>query len=162
MNGRFAVLAGRIRQDVAVLELVVVRVERAVQARDQHSVEQDLLLDAVALNLHDFYSGLERIFAHIASSIDQSVPTGPEWHRELLRQMTIELPGLRPAVLTSELAAEIDEFLRFRHVVRHNYAFALEPERVERLASRLRPLYRDVSVALLTFASLLERLAHGT
>jgi hypothetical protein len=73
--------------------------------------------------------------------------------------MTIEVPGLRPPVLATELAAEIDEFLRFRHVVRHNYAFALEPERVERLANRLRPMWRVESQALLTFALLLERLA---
>jgi hypothetical protein len=157
--GRYVVLAGRIRQDVADLERVVGRVERALQARAQLSVGRDLLLDSAALNLHDFYTGLERIFTQIASGMDQSVPTGPDWHRELPRQMAVELPGLRPAVLTYALAVGIDEFLRFRHVVRHNYAFALEAERIERLASRLRPLYRDVSLSLVAFAALLEGLA---
>jgi len=38
-------------------------------------------------------------------------------------------------------------------------AFELEPERVERLASRLRPTFRDVETALMGFASFLERLA---
>jgi hypothetical protein len=138
---------------------VVERVERAVQARRQHPAEQDLFLDSAALNLHDFYTGLERIFTHIASDLDQSVPTGPDWHRELLRQMTVEIPGLRPQVIPAEVVADVDEYLRFRHVVRHIYAFALDPERVERLASRLRPTFREVRAALIALATFLEDLA---
>jgi hypothetical protein len=64
--GHYAVLASRIRQEMAELAHVVERAERAVQARRQHPAEQDLFLDSVALNLHDFYTGLERIFTHIA------------------------------------------------------------------------------------------------
>jgi hypothetical protein len=159
VTGRFAVLAGRTRQDVAALERVVERVERAVRARRLETAEPDLLLDSAALNLHDFYSGLERIFTHVASTVDQSVPTGPDWHRELLRQMTIEIPGLRPPVLALGVADQVDEYLRFRHVVRHVYAFALEPERVERLASRLPATFRDVREGLMAFASVLDDIA---
>jgi hypothetical protein len=160
MIGRYAVLASRIRQDVAELERVVERVERALQARQHHPAERDLFLDSAALNLHDFYSGLERIFSHIASSVDQSTPAGPDWHRELLRQMTVEIPGLRPRVLAPEAATNVDEFLRFRHVVRNVYTFELDPERVESVASRLRPTFRDVRSALLAFAASLEGLAN--
>lgn len=159
MIGRYAVLAGRIRQDVAELEGVVNRAERAVQAGRQPAPDQDLFLDSAALNVHDFYSGLERIFLQIASSVDESVPAGPDWHRELLRQMTIEIPGRRSQVLDPGVAAVVDEFLRFRHVVRHNYAFALEPERIERLASRLPAAHRHVAAALIAFATLLDELA---
>ncbi|MGH2615112.1 MAG: hypothetical protein ACRDJC_07730 [Thermomicrobiales bacterium] len=159
MTARYAVLASRIRQDVAELERVGERVERAAQAYRQNTAERELFLDAAALNLHDYYTGLERIFTHIASGVEQSVPTGPDWHRELLRQMTVEVPGLRPPVIPTKVASDVDEFLRFRHVVRHIYAFALEPERVERLASRLRPAHHAVASALLAFASFLEGLA---
>jgi hypothetical protein len=120
----YAVLASRIRQDLSELERVVGRVERAAQARRERSEEQDLFLDSVALNLHDFYTGLERIFMHIASVVDQTLPTGTDWHRELLRQMTVEVPAVRPAVLSEEGSNAVDEFLRFRHVVRHFYAFS--------------------------------------
>lgn len=161
MIGRYAVLAGRIRQDVDHIERVVERVERSVQARRQHPAEQDLLLDSAALNLHDFYSGLERIFTHIATNVDQSVPTGSDWHRELPRQMTVEIPGLRPPVLDTRAAGNVEEFLRFRHVVRHIYAFELDPERIERLAGRLRPTFHDVRTALLAHATYLEGLAIG-
>jgi hypothetical protein len=157
--GRYAVLASRIRQDLAELEHVVDRVERAERAARQRTAEQDLFLDSAALNLHDVYSGLERIFSHIASAVDQSMPTGPDWHRELLRQMTVEIAGIRPQVLPPEVAGDVDEFLRFRHVVRHIYAFELDSERIWRLANHLRPTFHEVRSSLLTFATFLENLA---
>lgn len=160
MIGRYAVLAGRIRQDLSELERVVERVERAAAARRQHRAE-DLFLDSAALNLHAFYTGLERIFTHIASSLDRSVPAGSDSHRALLRQMAVELPGIRPAVIADATADAVDEYLRFRHVVRHVYAFQLEPERVERLADRLRPTFRDAAAELGAFATWLETLAQA-
>jgi hypothetical protein len=157
--GSYAVLAGRIRQDLAELERVVERVGRAMQARRRRTAEQDLFLDSAALSLHDFYTGLERTFTHIATSVDQSVPSGSDWHRELLRQMTVDVPSVRPAVVSVEVASAVDELLRFRHVVRHVYAFELDPERVERLASRLPPIFHQVNEALVAFATYLEGLA---
>ncbi len=159
MISRYALLASRIRQDVAELDLVVERVERTMLARHRESADRDLLLDAAALNLHDFYAGLERTFTQIATNVDQSVPTGPEWHRDLLRQMALESPALRPSVLSSEVRGELDEFLRFRHVVRNVYAFHLESDRVERLASRLRPVFDNVRTELIAFATVLDDVA---
>jgi hypothetical protein len=158
--GRYAVLAGRIRQDVADLDRVVERVERAVKALGQQAEEHDLFLDSAALNLHDFYTGLERVFTLVASGIDQSVPSGTDWHRELLRQMTVAVAGIRPAVISAELAGDVDEFLRFRHVVRHIYSFDLDAERVQRLTIRLRPTFEAVQAALVDFATFLDGVAH--
>jgi uncharacterized protein YutE (UPF0331/DUF86 family) len=76
--------------------------------------------------------------------------------------MTLPIPGLRPQVIDNETALDVDEFLRFRHVVRHIYAFELDPERVEQLAGRLRPTYQHVSSTLNTLATMLEGLAHET
>lgn len=37
--------------------------------------------------LHDFYSGVEKIFERIAISVDKELPKGENWHIELLLQM---------------------------------------------------------------------------
>jgi hypothetical protein len=96
----------------------------------------------------------------IATSVDQSVPSGPEWHRELLRQMSVPIPDLRPQGVGNEIAGDVDEYLRFRHVVRHLYTFELDPDRVEYLASRLRPTFQKVNATLIALATFLEGLAH--
>jgi hypothetical protein len=159
MMERYAVVAGRIRQELVELERVVTRAERAVAAARQSLENQDLYLDSAALNLHDFYGGLERIFRQIAAAVDQSVPSGHDWHRELLRQMTVSLPQVRPQALSAEAANAIDEFLRFRHIVRNIYTFEFDPDRIEHLVQHLRPSLEQVQIELLAFAEFLEQLA---
>lgn len=161
MIERYAVASGRIRQELADIERVVARAERAMVAARQQSEDQDLYLDSAALNLHDSYAGLERIFHHIAATVDRSVPSGHEWHRELLRQMTVTLPKIRPQVLSVETSKAIDEFLRFRHVVRNIYTFEFDAERVEGLVQRMRPAFEQVETELLAFAGFLDKLAQA-
>jgi hypothetical protein len=78
----------------------------------------------------------------------ESVPRGHEWHRELLRQMGTDIPQVRPAVLSAQTVQDLEEYLGFRHVVRHIYAFEFDFERVERLVRHLRPLFERVSTEL--------------
>jgi len=157
MMERYLVAAGRIRQELVELERVVARAERAGASARRHPEDQDLYVDSAVLNLHDFYTGLERIFQHIAATVDGGVPGGREWHRELLRQMGAALPQVRPEVLSPETIRMLDEYLRFRHVVRHVYAFEFDPERVYRLVRQLHPCFEQVRADLLAFADFLER-----
>lgn len=62
MIADYLTLAERIRQELAELARVVNRAERAVRAARERLEDQDLYIDAAALNLQDFYAGLERIF----------------------------------------------------------------------------------------------------
>ena len=162
MIGRYAVLAGSIRQDVSALDRVVEQVTEAVEALKSGTGGAAIPLAAAALNLHGFYAGVERIFLQVASGLEQSTPSGSDWHRELLRQMTVDLPGIRPPVLSAEEAHTLGEFLRFRRVVRSVYSFNLDPERAERLADNLRPVWREVGAQLLAFVVFLEGLANDT
>lgn len=123
MSERYLVLAACIRQELGTLEKVITRAKRALALAHKYPDDEDLYLDAVALNLHDFYTGLERVFHHIAATLDEVVPESRDWHQELLRQMAEERPQIRPAVISEETRESLDEYLRFRHVVRNIYAF---------------------------------------
>jgi hypothetical protein len=154
----YMVLAARIEQELMALEQLVTRTERAMVAMHRYPDEADLLVDSAALNLHDFYVGLERVFEQIAKVVDNSVPSGREWHRDLLWQMGVELPQLRPAVLREATVESLDEFLRFRHVVRHIYAFLLNRERLEPLATEARPTWVQVKQDLSHFIAFLRQI----
>ena len=158
MMERYAVVAGRIRQELVELERVVGRAERAIAAARQSSENPDLYLDSAALNLHDYYAGLERIFRQIAATVDQNVPSGHDWHRELLRQMTVSSHQIRPQVLSIEAAKATDEYLRFRHIVRNLYTFEFDPDRIEHLVRDLRSTFEQIRTELLAFAVFLEQL----
>jgi hypothetical protein len=58
-----------------------------------------------------------------------------------------------------ESVRALDEFLRFRHVVRNVYAFALEPAQIERLVGWARPAFERAETDLLGFADFRDRLA---
>ncbi|MEJ2305783.1 MAG: hypothetical protein P8Y14_30030 [Anaerolineales bacterium] len=150
-------LAERIRQELDNLWRVVKRAERAVDAARRQAEDQDLYIDSVVLNLHDFYSGLERVFQQIGTTVDGHLPSGADWHRDLLNQMQDEMTDLRPPVLSQEAGQSLDEFLRFRHVVRNIYAFRFDPERVQHLVDLMQPVLEQVQTELLAFVSFLER-----
>ena len=49
------------------------------------------------------------------------------WHLLLLEQMTKEVPGIRPAVISTETGTRLDEYRRFRHVIRNRVHSYLRP-----------------------------------
>jgi hypothetical protein len=153
----YIVLAGRIRKEVDEIERLVSRAKRAITTARKNPADTDLYMDSASLNLHDVYSGFERVFKQIAASVDGNVPTGVEWHRELLEQMGLDLPRLRPPVLTKDSIQRLDEYLRFRHVVRNVYTFSLDPERIGRLVKEIEPTFKQVREELLAFAGFLEK-----
>ncbi len=126
MIERYQAVARRIRLELAELEKTVNRAERAMIAAQSDVENQDLFLDSAALNFHDFYTGLERIFSQIARVVDNNMPSGRDWHRDLLNQMGIAISQLRPRVLSAATIQALDEYRRFRHVVRNVYAFENE------------------------------------
>jgi hypothetical protein len=133
------VLTGEIELELRRL----VEVERQIQALAAAlgPLQPDnVQLMAAAGFLHNFYNGVENCLMRIARGVDEHVPAGPTVHRELLDQMTAEVPGIRPAVLSDPLLATLDEYRRFRHAFRHMYFFDLRWE-------LLRPLVTGVPAA---------------
>jgi hypothetical protein len=68
-------LSDRIHGAIPDLDGIVNRTLRAWSRTRETSKDQDVYLDSVALNLHGFYSGLERLFEMIARRLDHSLPS---------------------------------------------------------------------------------------
>lgn len=154
MIAEYAVLATRIRQTLLDLDRVTARAEMLFQ--QYQKMNDDGYLDGVALNLHGFYSGMERIFEDIARTVDRSIPTGGEWYRDLLLQMADEVSTIRPAVIDVTARRCLDEYRGFRHLVRNIYTFNLRPSRLQELTTDLPGCYTTVKAALLQFIIFLE------
>lgn len=105
---------------------------------------QNALINSIALNLHGVYTGIERIFEVIAKKIDQRFPTGDKWHRDLLEQMSVDIPNVRKAVITEETRLILDELRRFRHLVRSAYSFQLDEEKVLIIAHQIVNYYQII------------------
>jgi len=158
MIARWKALAQRIRLELDELERIVSAVARHWQQARVAKTDQDAFLNSVALNLHSFYNGLEQIMELTAIEMDGGTLGGEAWHTELLRQLSLEVPSIRPALLSLDTAQRLDEYRKFRHRVRHIYATQLNPARMEDLVVKLPSTWEQVRAELLAFADFLDHL----
>ena len=152
MTLRYRLLAARIASEVTDLDSTAVTIQRHWEHASVQAVDQDAYLNSVALNLHSWYSGLERLFEAIAVEFDGDYPRSDSWHADLLHQVALDMSPSRPPVLTRAMVDRLDEYRKFRHLIRNIYATNLSGERMASLVLGLPPLWRDVRAQLLSFA----------
>ncbi len=85
------------------------------------------------------------------NEIDGGVPRGNDWHLQLLHRMLAPVPETRPPVIDVSLGEELAEFMRFRHVFRHQYGFELRWQLVKDLADRMEEVHRRFAGQIRTF-----------
>ena len=153
-------LAGRIEQVLLDAKRVAERAGMLL-GKARESGDQ-CYLDGVALNLHGFYAAVESCFEDIARTVDGALPSGKNWHQELLRQMGAELKGVRPAVISRSTRDCLDEYRAFRHLVRNVYTFNLRPERVAALAEEVLSCHGQVQKDIERFTGFLLTLVENS
>ncbi|MBI2893702.1 MAG: hypothetical protein HYY06_09135 [Deltaproteobacteria bacterium] len=147
------------RADLARLAEQVAVFHAAVSTRTPSNVE---VFGAGAL-LHGYYGVLERWMERIARDLNAGLPEGPDWHRTLLRSMTLDKPGRRPAVFDEAIAKELGRYLAFRHLFRHLYVLDLQWSEMQPLLVDLEDIHRRVDERLGRFdAALASALAAST
>ena len=139
MNREIQLVCSLIEEELKSINDLVPRIKLAWEKAAENS--DDLYLDSVALNLHGFYSGIERVFELIAKRIDGGLPSGDNWHRELLRQMTIEIKKVRPVVISEATYNHLNNYRGFRHIVRNVYTFNLSVSKLQVLIDNLNIAY---------------------
>ena len=150
---QYSVLAARLQQDLVQIKTVV---ESAVSQADKADKVGDLdYLQAAALSLQNFYMGVERTFEEVAKQVDRSLPTGASSHRDLLEQMTLQIPDGRPPVIDAETFKQLNEYRGFRHVAIHRYGFELSPKRIRELVRDLPDCYRNYADQIQDFCQFL-------
>jgi hypothetical protein len=140
------VLVAEIRNELTKLEKLTHRL-----ATQQGRVDDEEISESAALRLHNFYTGCERIFKMIASEVNGVLPQNLDWHKRLLNQVALDVPGIRPAVISPETRKNLEELLNFRHVVRNIYSYELKPERVAELVKLTIALFPVLAEEIETF-----------
>lgn len=137
----------------------VAELRRNWQEIKEQSLPPALEKRLAASVLSDFYMAAERVFKLIAKEIDRDLPQGEDWHKQLLRQMSVELAEIRPAVIDKQLYRALEEYLKFRHLVRHIYGFQLDYERFVHLIDGFTEMAGDLERQVLGFLDIMQALA---
>lgn len=80
----------------------------------------------------------------------ESERLGEGWHRRLLERMATTTEQ-RPVVIKEATQVGLQEYLRFRYLVRNLYADELRPEPIALLLRQLPPLWQLIQEDLLEF-----------
>ena len=154
---RFAALAAEIDTGLAELESLSPELARL---RAQLDASDSLDLRSAGSILHDFYSGVERAFERLATELEGGVPSGADWHTSLLWRMSIPIDGIRPAVISADIANRLDDYLRFRHVFRNIYGRRLTWRRLQPLLDEFESVSAQVVAELRDFIGWLQNVAN--
>lgn len=78
---------------------------------------------AVMHSMQSAHSSAEAAMLRILRLLGEEAPEGEDWHRMLVERLRHPVSGEheRPALLSDEVAADLHETRRFRHLVSHSY-----------------------------------------
>ena len=150
-KGAFAVLEAELRTRFRDVSRIGGRIEERL-GTFAHSAEG---VDSMGYQLHNLYGAFEQLFEEVARFFENQVE-GIQYHAELVRRMQLEIEGVRPALLSTETASDLDELRRFRHRFRHAYTADLDSDKVADLAAKVVCIQRDFARDLERFLALLR------
>ncbi|MBD3347432.1 MAG: hypothetical protein GF401_20440 [Chitinivibrionales bacterium] len=136
-NRQIPDLIAEIENELDSINLLFDQLIKTAQSIPRSKVKRQIYEESIALKLHNFYTGCERIFRKIADSVNGGTPDSYDWHIRLLNIMSLELDKIRPPVISKKTASLLKDFLGFRHVIRNIYGFELDSERLTFLLNRL-------------------------
>lgn len=134
-------LQQELRDDYRVLNLAAARCEKHL--RDAHNGR----LEATAFELARCYNIIEQAALRVARAFENHFEKDGGWHEALLRRLTLEIPGIRPALLPVELRPALDDLRRFRHLIHHAYELELREDRIQELATAVQTVARATGQA---------------
>jgi hypothetical protein len=127
--------------DSAITQKILLEIEQIDELIDESSFLFDLCKIrepnfvercGIALILHSFYNGIENIISMIIKNMDSVLPNGIKWHKELFAK-AFEKTENRSQVFKEELRWPLNDYLQFRHFIRHSYGFQLKWEKMKNL-----------------------------
>ena len=107
-------------------------------------------LSAAAMVLHAFYNGIENVLILIIKYFEGKLPNGNKWHMELLEKAFIPLRNEKQ-ILRNDLQETMEEYLKFRHFVRHAYSHKLKWEQMEYLINSIKNNWDNIKENLNLF-----------
>jgi hypothetical protein len=150
----------RIGLEILHQELLVdarVLQDSARLARQRLSEGSASSTESCGYHLNRFYNVLERGFERVCESFENHFEKRGDYHEKLIQRMTLSLPGIRPALYSSEVVDPLRELKGFRHIFRHAYDLSLSRERLEPLVQHAEQIADDFPARIASFVDSVQR-----
>jgi len=153
MIEKIKVLKSEIIADLERLDDIYAKIsssEREYAVTEKYAVSVE-----ISFYINQLYTGFERIFKNIASFFENNI-NEEKWHFSLLERMSIEIEGIRPAVISRESFTWLNELRGFRHFFRHAYNADIEQDKLKIVLKRVFLLREKYTSELQVFYKFLD------
>ncbi|MBM4275656.1 MAG: hypothetical protein FJ128_07130 [Deltaproteobacteria bacterium] len=151
MHPNLAILSAYLASQVKTMERLLTEIKATEPVTREKSSHLGYLL-------HNLYSAMEDLFKAVARAFENRVEDPGRYHRELLKRMTLDIPGIRPALLSPRSHTLIDELRGFRHVFRHAYDYELDADKLVNLKGKVMEHWHIVTSDLDQFQDVLQEI----
>jgi len=121
-------------------------IDKIYQAiEDRKRCRNKLELESLCLWLHNLYCAFEDLLKIVAKAFENNIMDEERYHIALLKRMTVDIKGVRPALIGTKTFHLMDELRSFRHKIRHMYVFDIDKEKMKpalESALMLREIYQ--------------------
>ena len=137
-------------------ETVRVKIEHEISRIEKLLIDVKPLLDqcklkdpdiieitATAQVLHSFYNGIESIIILFIKYINDNLPSNIEWHKTLF-QMAFGNNFKNIQIFRDDLKIKLEEYLLFRHFIRHSYSSELKWNQMKTLVNDINDIWEII------------------
>lgn len=159
VNEELRSLSGELESSIQVLKKINKFYDEhtAKLKKNDRTVENAIVLSEIFVN---FYTCLETAFFRISQYFENSL-NATRWHKEVLKKMTLTIPGIRERVISDESYTCLEELLRFRHFKRYYFEFNYDWDRLGLVRTKFLAARYKVIDELEAYRRYLEDLAEG-
>ena len=111
-----------------------------------------------ALKVQQLYTALEDLFKQVAKAFENHLDQMGSFHKEILARMALDVPNIRPALLSQASVSVLDRIRAFRHFIRHAYDCALDPKELKLIQKLLETGFPALEKDLKVFRTYIQKL----
>lgn len=152
---RYAILLGYFDKQLPIIQRLI----DEIVAVDITIYDKRFLF---AIRTQQFYTAIEDLFKQLAKSFENHVDNLTQFHKEMLVRMSMEVPQMRPAVISKESFVLLDKVRSFRHFIRHAYDCELDENELKLIQGRLKKEYHHLHKDLQNFRAYIKKLTKGS
>lgn len=104
--------------------------EAAAAARHRYDQKSVAGFESSAFQLVRLFNIVEQMGQRVAKAFENHIDDDSGWHAELIRRLSIAVPGIRPRLYSDEILPALRDLRGFRHVITHAYDLELDHERL--------------------------------
>jgi len=150
-------------------EVVIIKIRHEISRIDKSLKEVSPLLNlckikeqpdiieitATAQVLHSFYNGIESIIVLIFKYMNEKIPNDFRWHKTLL-EMAFGANSKNVQILNKDLKDKMEEYLSFRHFIRHSYSSELDWKVMGPLVKEIENIWIKIKIDFGRFVEKIE------